>query len=199
MRRLAALLLAFGLTAGTLQADPVYPWLYDVIGVSADDVLNLRAGPSSEAEVIGALAHDATGIEVVGINDNGYWLQIALPESTAWAATGFLAPQPHDPELAFTRILDCGGTEPFWGLQITQGTGATLSRMDKADADLPAGRVRPSPSMKNQYFLDLGERHAAMLTTKLCSDGMSDRAYGLSIRLVIDETETMHGCCSLRP
>ncbi|MEO1155590.1 MAG: SH3 domain-containing protein, partial [Pseudomonadota bacterium] len=43
-----------------------YPALFDVTGVASDDVLNIRSAPSATAEIIGTLAHNETGVEVVG-------------------------------------------------------------------------------------------------------------------------------------
>ncbi|MEM8731305.1 MAG: SH3 domain-containing protein [Pseudomonadota bacterium] len=192
-----------GLIAGALtgpsMAEPLFPKLYDVVGVASDDVLNLRAGPASSADIVGALPPDTTGVEVVAKSENDFWLQVAQPENMAWAAAGYLKVHPTDPDVLFTRKLSCGGVEPSWTLSVTQGDGAVLSRMDLDDIDLPAGLVRESPNMADRYFLDLGENHAALLAAQSCSDTMSDRIYGLSISLVVDPSKSLSGCCALVP
>ena len=55
-------LLAAGLSSPLLAcADG--PDSYRVVGVAADDVLNVRSVPSLGFSVIGALPHDATGVQ----------------------------------------------------------------------------------------------------------------------------------------
>lgn len=197
MRSLAALLLLA--LSGPAAADPAFPWIYDVVGVADDDVLNIRAEPSSSAEVVGSLPPDATGIEAVTVNDNGYWLQIALPESTGWAAAGYLKPRPHDTDYAFTRALNCSGTEPFWGLKIIQDDSAVLSRMDEDDQTFTAYSLQPGRENKTRYTLSLGDTSAALISVQQCSDGMSDRIYGLKINVTINGEKPLSGCCSLVP
>ena len=198
MKILCTTLALLALVSGAALAEPEFPRLYDVIGVDGDDVLNLRAAPSSDAEVIGDLPPDTTGIEAIAVSDNGFWLQVALPESMGWAAAGYMKAWPRDPDALFARSLQCGGTEPFWGLTITQGEGALLTRMELPDTELPAGKIRPAQSA-GRFFLDLGKHHAALISAESCSDGMSDRIRGLSISLAVDGSKAMNGCCSVIP
>ena len=76
MRHLLALCLCFA--AGPALATPEYvlPTLFDVSGVSAGDRLNIRDRPSASGAVIGTLAPDATGVEVVA-ERNG-WAMVNL-------------------------------------------------------------------------------------------------------------------------
>jgi uncharacterized protein YraI len=63
--RLLPLLVALGwapLAVG--EADG--PDYYAVTGVAADDVLNLRSGPSPHAEKIGEIPHDGRGLQNLG-------------------------------------------------------------------------------------------------------------------------------------
>ncbi|MBB97355.1 MAG: peptide-binding protein [Rhodobacteraceae bacterium] len=194
MKALALLVAAL---AGTAAAEPAFPKLYDVVGI--DDALNLRDGPSSSAEEIGTLPPDTTGIEVLDVSENGYWMQVALPEGSGWAAAGYLKPHPEDAGVLFATSMQCGGVEPFWSLDITQGDSAVFSRMESDDVTLPAGKIRKGTKQKGRYFLDLGDTHAALLVAEQCSDTMSDRPYGVSVNLVIDQSTILRGCCSLRP
>lgn len=63
----SALALILWLAAGPAAAQDL-PAVYDVAGVAADDVLNVRAEPSAEAPVLRTLAPDAGGIEVVALS-----------------------------------------------------------------------------------------------------------------------------------
>ena len=194
-----ALVTVLCLLAGAALADPMFPVLYDVSGVAADDRLNLRADPSADAARVGDLAPDAVGVEAVAIDDTGRWLLIGQGEISGWAAVRYLRPHPIDPSLHLTRRLSCGGTEPFWNLAVTQGETARLSQYGGAEAALPAAPLRPSANRTDRFFLNLGPRHSAILSAQSCSDGMSDRVFGLEINLVIDNVEVLSGCCTLLP
>ncbi len=50
-----------------------FPALYDVTGVASDDVLNVRAAPNANAQVIAALGPKATQVEVVRTDTSGHW------------------------------------------------------------------------------------------------------------------------------
>ena len=67
---LILLLLATTATAQDLPA------LFNVTGVSANDSLNVRANPTTNAPVIGKLTHSAQNIEVVQTSQDGKWAQI---------------------------------------------------------------------------------------------------------------------------
>ncbi len=196
MRVLATVLC---LLAGAALADPQFPALYDVTAVAADDRLNLRAAPSADAARVGDLAADAVGVEAVEIDDTGRWLLIGQGEISGWAAARYLRPHPVDPTLHLTRRLSCGGTEPFWDLAATQGDTARLTQFGGPEQTLPAAALRPSANRTDRFFLNLGLRHAAIISVQSCSDGMSDRVYGLEINLVIDNVDVLSGCCSLLP
>ena len=55
-----------------------FPALYAVTGVAADDVLNIRSRPDAGAPIIGALAPDSTGVEVLGRSGN--WALVSAGE-----------------------------------------------------------------------------------------------------------------------
>ena len=59
-------LLALSLAAPLALADADGPDFYAVTGVAPGDVLNLRAGPSGNAERIGVIPHDARGLQNLG-------------------------------------------------------------------------------------------------------------------------------------
>lgn len=69
-----------------------------VTGTASDDTLNLRTGPGTEFEDIGDLAFDATGVRNTGVaaydQVGRLWYQVVSGETTAWAASWFLAAAP---------------------------------------------------------------------------------------------------------
>lgn len=60
---LTALLMA---SPAAATQEYMLPTLFDVQDVAAGDVLNIREAPNAKAAIIGTLAPDATGVEVVG-------------------------------------------------------------------------------------------------------------------------------------
>ncbi len=62
----ALLVLVAASWATTVHATADGPDFYAVTDVATDDVLNLRAGPSEDAEKIGQIAHEARGLQNLG-------------------------------------------------------------------------------------------------------------------------------------
>jgi uncharacterized protein YraI len=60
------LLVAVASWAPVTLAEADGPDFYAVTGVAADDVLNLRSGPSPDADKIGEIPHDGRGLQNLG-------------------------------------------------------------------------------------------------------------------------------------
>lgn len=207
MIRVLACLLCLSLPAhATTDA---YPALHDVVGVAADDVLNIRAEPSATSEIIGTLAHDAQGIEVIRPNDDFTWVQVNTGERSGWVSFSYLVPQPGQWYGLFPEIRQCYGTEPFWSLQMTgDGTVRYASQDGDAFEGIESERWT-SDNRRDRYAFSarlantggLGDAEVlAKLSIEECSDFMSDRAYGIGIDLLIGNitgARMLSGCCSL--
>lgn len=177
-----------------------FPALHSVTGVSADDVLNIRSAPSADAAVIGSLAAHDGNIEVVAQDSSGNWGQENAGEAAGWAALRYLEKENVSPDHPLTRQFSCFGTEPFWSLKVTQGETAEFSTPEQASS-LPAGLLQAASGRLDRYVLNLGKGQAAVIRHEACSDGMSDRAFGLSADLLLDQDglTLLTGCCSLAP
>lgn len=198
-----ALALLCALLPAAVPADGV-PALHDVTDVAAGDVLNVREAPDAGAAIVGTLAPDARGIEVVEEQEG--WGRITVDaERSGWASLRFLSPRTGAafPEHAHMR---CFGTEPFWSVRLSQGETAAFSALGQA---APEERRFSVGTVLSGYgpagpFVVLGDGTAGRLTVALerrvCSDGMSDALYGLGATVVIgaqDALEVWSGCCSL--
>ena len=179
-----------------------YPALHDVTGVAADDVLNVREAPSAQSAIIANLAPDTPGVEVVRADASGRWGLVNTGERSGWASLRYLTPQPPG-DYALTRILICAGTEPFWDITIRQGSSALLHRLSSPDITFSAGLLQGASGRSDRFSLQ-GEADGATLTTLVrrtaCSDGMSDREFGLDADLLIrGQGDLLHlsGCCTL--
>lgn len=191
-----ALLLPLAAQAETLPA------LHDVTGVAAGDVLNLRAGPAASAARLGALAPDARGVEVTALSADGSWGRVNAGEAAGWVAMRYLVRQAGPDWDSLAAPLACSGTEPFWSADYDPAARAFTLR----GPEDPVGRRldmlwhRATAGRSGRIGVLLPEGFA-LLAAEDCSDGMSDRAFGLSIALFPAgggaAAAGLSGCCAL--
>jgi len=181
------------------------PALYSVAGVDEDDVLNIRAEPRPSAFAIESYAWDARDIEVVALDPTGKWGQININETTGWVAMNWLEPQFSAGNSLLPRPLVCFGNEPFWTLDIGNTPFAELGWMDGITIRYSGLYTISSASRTGRYMMiaeNTDKSLHAFVERKACNDGMSDRAYGLDMNLLIrngDDTKYFAGCCSVAP
>lgn len=197
MIRLAFLLLALSLRPLFAQDLPAQ---FRVDGVSADDMLNIRAEPRASADRIGALGPYTTNVEVLSLSEDGRWGRVGMPEGNGWVALRYLVRQDVPEGQVIPRPLSCLGTEPFWSIGLLQ-RGDEFQRMGEDRADLELVSERPGEDGFQAELSDAaGVTYSLVVTRGQCSDGMSDREFGWSVRLYLDSaegSETLEGCCTL--
>lgn len=206
MIRLCGLLLAALTCAGPVTAQDRWPALFDVSGVDKGDVLNIRAEPDADAAIIGALSPDARDIEVIRVSQGGHWGLVNTAERSGWAALSYLARKPGQIAQSLVAPRRCVGTEPFWNLTISEQAQVTWTEPDREDiwGVIPARYKSPNRRGTEGLTLTLRNdiRGYAVIREGECSDGMSDRAYGLEIDLHLVEhgrVRLLSGCCSVAP
>lgn len=196
----AALLCLLLLVPAFVSAQSL-PAIYDVSGVADNDTLNVRAGPSTDYDIIDKLPPDAKGIEVVDSDNDGEWGLINVGEQAGWVALRYMARQPGQPDTGLPNNLACSGTEPFWSFNLADGK----AEMKWPETAIPFADVLIVPSEnrtdRHALFADAGDTViTAMIGRNQCSDGMSDRAYGLGIDLLVTDKTALKvysGCCSI--
>lgn len=197
----SALALILWFAAGPAAAQDL-PAVYDVAGVAADDVLNVRAEPSAEAPVLRTLAPDATGIEVVALSGDGKWGMVSTGEGNGWVALRYLAARPDPAADTLPRPMTCLGTEPFWLLVHDDGS----DRFETPGEEPRLLAVSAEMVAPEGYFVlargsgGSDELYRLTVTRGICSDGMSDRRFGLDARLFIAGpagNRLLAGCCTL--
>ncbi len=190
-----------GVTGGAAGARDL-PQLFDVRGVATDDVLNIRAAPTASATIIGALPPDARGIEVVARNAAATWGQVNTGEQSGWVSLRYMEPRGvHIDHYNLPVGLSCFGTEPFWSLRNQGGS------FDYSTPEIPGRaldiRVAQDSGLAEDLrrmvqFSGIDGPATAFIYPAACSDGMSDRAYGLSIGVMMSPGgRLLNGCCSL--
>lgn len=191
----------FALPLQADQIDPPLPALYAVTNVDADDWLNVRAQPNGNAALVSSFPPDATGIEVVALSREGQWAQVNLAETSGWVALRYLRPEPLTLNLLGLPVgLQCSGTEPFWTMEFSDERSLSLKTPEGQtqhsilSLSPTAGFVDLSQSGLRFSWQTTSTTATAHILPGTCTDGMSDRAYGLHY---IDDQGPRRGCCSL--
>lgn len=195
-----ALALVLPLPAGAQSL----PALFDVTGVAADDVLNVRAEGMADAALIGTLAPDAKGVEVV--EENRGWGLVNAGEASGWVNMIYLTPQPGPEWFALQSPMRCLGTEPFWSLGLVPETGAAIySTPEGGDRFVTLTGRWPGDARSGSAAVAVPDGFAVM-SGGYCSDGMSDRAFGIRVDLFLtgeastgEASRRLSGCCTLSP
>jgi len=191
---------AFALPAQATQDG--WPALHDVAGVSSGDVLNIRERPDASSPIMGKFAADAEGIEVIRPNERQTWGLVNVGERTGWVSLRYLERRPHQWDGAFPEVASCYGTEPFWSLR-RDGDMLTYSTPDVEALDFPIVSRSGSANRRGSFHMIAegpGGPVVVLLRTEACSDGMSDRSFGISIEFLLEiESDVSHlsGCCTL--
>ena len=204
MRKYLALIAILILQATSANANlALFPALYDVTGVTTNDVLNVRAKPGTSHPIIETLAYDDRHIEIIRLNDDGTWGLIGYPNGSGWTSMRYLERQPNQSGPTLPRPLSCGGNEPFWGISFGLQDneffepGALPNNLTSAWEAIPAGMQPVAYGIKLENG---GDKMDAIITRRQCSDGMSGKAYGFEINALLSGTlgdRMLSGCCSL--
>ena len=187
--------------AGSAGADGL-PALFDVRGVAAGDVLNIRAEPSANAPIIGQIARNAAGVEVVAASGDGKWGLVNVGDGQGHVALRFLARQPGPDWFELQTAMVCSGTEPFWSLTYDPAQSVASFATPDADTAFEVTNRWPRTEYQPVAGLGLGAQSFVFLQAQSCNDGMSDRAFGLTANLFLSGDAgpfTLSGCCTLQP
>jgi uncharacterized membrane protein len=183
---------------------------YRVIGVAVGDMLNVRVQPNTGAPVVATLQPEATGIVVTGVREligDSIWWELAQASArgaTGWVNARFLARDESAAEPDANFALRCGGTEPFWSLEIGNGR-ALMSTPEGERPSWTASRWQNARGLRSGFRfvvpLERGgapEKGWAALSRagQSCSDGMSDREFPYDTILMTPDGEVLAGCCA---
>lgn len=204
MRGGALALAVWTALAALPAAGQTLPAAYRVAGVAADDVLNIRAAPSAAAPIVGTIGPFAVAVEVLELSADGRWGRVPLPEGSGWVAMRFLQATPPADPAEVPRPLSCYGTEPFWRLGLhPRGAEWTTPEGGPWPLDEIEAEAAPGGFLVRLAGQDGAGPWASVTLLALrepCTDGMSDRPFGLSARLFLqgaDGAQALAGCCSL--
>jgi uncharacterized membrane protein len=209
-------LAAVGILAILVAAPAAAFYDYRVIGVAANDVLNIRkdvasAGQVSAAPIVGSIPSGATGVKGTGVTvevEGSLWRQVVHGGVVGWVAARYLEASETAGPVSAPVDLTCGGTEPFWSMTFgtsravreDPGTGTSVER-------LPYVPTPPRFAAGRSHVWSVALRSAGgspaatavFIRTDACSDGMSDFTYPIEFVLSEDDADggVLSGCCQL--
>jgi uncharacterized membrane protein len=203
----------FGVLAfNLLSTAPAVTQPHSVIGVAENDVLNIRSDVAytesvSNSKVIGTVPFNAVDVAVTGVSvdvKGAVWREISYNGTVGWVNARFL--KPTSLYLETPKALSCGGTEPFWDVEIDEAGGSFSSQDVEAPIKLEYLRFAQGIGRTDlwAHYLNSTDGKYKLTTvvryTEACSDGMSDFTYDFEVILLgMGATGApAHGCCRLK-
>ena len=120
----------------------------------------------------------------------------AAPPADAPTAPASATPAAASGGMDISQPISARGTEPFWAVEITDGTKFKLTRPDHHDLTAEAPGAAMSPDGATWVAKGAkGEQLTVTLKMGACSDGMSDLKYPMSAEVVL-VNETLKGCAA---
>lgn len=167
---------------------------YEVSGVAANDVLNIRKGPSASTAKVGSYSPRDSGIYIV--RRAGNWALVGRADHArpdGWVHMRYLKQTMAEAEVPLPLV--CFGTEPFWSLSFEANGKAIYSDPENAETDYTTASVNRAGQGAGIAF---GEKGAASITAESCNDGMSDNQFAYSVRVTMPDGRVLQGCCRKR-
>lgn len=207
--RLIASIIAFLSAAGVAWA--AEPGYFRVIGVKADDVLNIRADPKPEADAVGELAPGAGPVEILEVETSGgsEWGRLVAGDGDGWVSMRFLEAIEVETvgETLIPDGLVCGGAEPFWDITLSKSAGLKFNSMVGLELTMPFTLAMNATARQHRFAVrasSQGYTATAMLgKNEICYDSMADGTYGWRVDLLLekpgdaDYPQLFEGCCRM--
>lgn len=189
---------------------------YRVIGVAANDSLNMRENVEGAAEgaesvynvpITGTIPWNGTGILATGVTvtvGSSLWREVHFGGLSGWVNARFLQ-QVRRRFDDMPEDMDCGGTEPFWSLKI-RGDQAVYEHETSISYSV-AAREPPANRGIKLWAITLirqGPRaeRIVLVREEACDDGMSLHDFSYSAMILGTKPEIYNlgpymGCCSM--
>ncbi len=183
------------------QADfTLFPAIFEVMGVSDNDTLNVRLAPKADAEDIGDL-YPNTQVEVTAFDATEKWARIVWQGMDGWISRRYLqeAPQYGDDFSGMPVDLSCHGTEPFWYGDITAQGHFNFTKIGaEVETSVIESSVMSNNFLRANYAFETS-KYTGFLRRSSCSDGMSDATYGWALDILSKDANAPYlrsGCCT---
>lgn len=196
MKKLIPVIFLMFATALTAQE---FPASFYVSNVDANDTLNIRSEPSSNAEIIGEFGPYRLNIEVLETNADATWARVGYGEGMGWVSMAYLSPAQTPEAGTIPRPLRCFGTEPFWSIDFFP-RGEEFSTPEQQSRLTLTRELTSDSGYLAQFGQDSESERMLIIKRSACNDGMSDRDFGFTATLfsALNGQNAVHsGCCTL--
>ena len=193
------LLSAHFLAAQEVQVYEVNHIYFKVTDVRDDDVLNIRAGPSAQYDIVGRYFPRESLVEVLGVTRDQKWALVNISEGVGWTSMRYLAPiSPVTYKTSNVPFaLRCSGGEPNW--MATLGRKTISFSVFGSISD--TYRLESVRAYRNPWTVTLVGGNASSVAfdirkdEQLCSNEAGNLFPWFVDAFIAESTYT--GCCSL--
>jgi uncharacterized membrane protein len=190
--------------------------IYAVTKVATGGALNMRSGPGAGNSVVVKIPADSDGIVATGEEKkvgSTTWAKVYWNGKGGWVSKSYLRPDKvtnsspasgsgTKPPAANTGVvMKCSGTEPFWGIDITESK-LNINMPDGPQYNVPVTFRQTSANNRTIAVIAgaNGPNNTQVFLQKVasCSDGMSDNSYPYSATAVLNNKQVISGCCKVQ-
>lgn len=204
----SALVLALSVTP-VMAADMQ---IYTVTNVSAGGALNMRSAPGTNNSIVVKIPADGEGIVATGEEKKvgaTTWAKVYWNGKGGWVSKSYLrpdkatggSPAPKPPASNAGVVMKCSGTEPFWGIDITESK-LNVNMSDGPQYNVPVTFRQTSANNRTIAVIAgaNGPNSTQVFLQKVasCSDGMSDNSYPYAATAVLNNKQVISGCCKVQ-
>jgi uncharacterized protein YraI len=177
------------------------PAVFSVDSVPVNDTLNIRDAPQASGQVL-AQAQNGTPVAVFGMA-TANWAKVQLGDVVGFAHADYLSRGGGTTNMfGFQLATECIGTEPFWHMTFDTDNMVRMTMVGETAAPAPLNTTNFSPTATGYPYAFDAAPHAGQVDFEICSDGMSDSVYPMSIQMSTPAGDgtmmQVNGCCRLQ-
>lgn len=177
------------------------PAIFTVRNVTSNDSLNIRAAAQASSQVL-MQVQNGFPVTVLGMA-TAAWAKVQIGDVIGFAHTDYLTRGGGTTNMyGFQLGIECIGTEPFWGMTFDTDNMVRMTMVGQVAAPVPLTSTSFSPMATGYPYAFNARPYSGEVNFEICSDGMSDNIYPMSIQLTTpNEGGAMmqvQGCCRLQ-
>lgn len=108
MLRVLFMILALSGAVSAHAREISFPAIFRVVGVAANDVLNVRQAPHARSPIVGVFAPNEPMVEVLQLSEDGRWGLVRFGGSLGWSSMRYLEPLDRNPQILDTNTVSSG-------------------------------------------------------------------------------------------
>ncbi|MGI9464408.1 MAG: SH3 domain-containing protein, partial [Aestuariivirgaceae bacterium] len=127
---------------------------YRVTGVSSNDVLNIRSGPSSKNPIVGEIPPNGRGVGIEGCKSNSNWCVVLYRCYRGWASTRYLTQGGGTQTGSYGRLYRVIDHTPPDMLNVRRGPGTknpVTSRIPHDGINVKVGQCRKVSGYRHKW------------------------------------------------